>query len=93
LEILLGVKSMQGNVTCAFLHTNLEKKNTLICQWGSPSIVRMARKSALSSKRHSTGFVKVLERSGNTSQPNSKNAGWSNQNLIPAYSLEQMSYV
>jgi hypothetical protein len=24
LEILLGLKSMQGNVTCAFLHANLE---------------------------------------------------------------------
>jgi hypothetical protein len=28
LEILLGLKSMQGHVTCAFLHTNLtENKN------------------------------------------------------------------
>jgi hypothetical protein len=55
LEILLGLKSMQSNITCAFMHTNLEKNKEVykLCDWGSPSMVRMARKSALSSKRHS----------------------------------------
>jgi hypothetical protein len=29
LEILLGLKSMQGDVTCAFLHADLEKNKTV----------------------------------------------------------------
>ncbi len=29
LEILLGLKSMQGNVTCAFLHADLEENETV----------------------------------------------------------------
>jgi hypothetical protein len=29
LEILLGLKSMQGDATCAFLHTDLEENNTV----------------------------------------------------------------
>ncbi len=69
------------------------KRFMLICQWDLPSMVKMVRKSALSSKRHSLGYVRVLERSGNTSQSNSKNAGWSNQNLIAVYSLDPMSFM
>jgi hypothetical protein len=29
LEILLGLKSMQGDVTCAFLHADLEENETV----------------------------------------------------------------
>jgi hypothetical protein len=29
LEILLGLKSMQGDVTCAFLHADLEENKTV----------------------------------------------------------------
>ncbi len=46
----------------------------------------------LGSLRHSMGFVKVLEHSGNTSQSNLKNMGWSNWNLIAAYSLDLMPF-
>jgi hypothetical protein len=29
LEVLLGLKSMQGNVTCAFLHANIEENKNV----------------------------------------------------------------
>jgi hypothetical protein len=66
LEILLGLKSMQGDITCAFLHTDLKENElfTLTCQWDSPSMKRMERNSALNSKRHSMGCNKVLECTG-----------------------------
>ncbi len=49
LEILLGLKSMQGDVTCAFCMQILRitKLFTLTCQWDLPSMARMERKSAL----------------------------------------------
>jgi hypothetical protein len=97
LEILFGLKPMQGNVTCAFLHTNLEedKKVYINMPMGFTQYGKNGKKKSLKLKKtlYCTGFVKVQERSGNKSQSNLKHVGWSNQNLIPAYSLDPMSFV
>ena len=46
LEILLGLKSMLGDITCAFCSpiSRRTKRFMLICQLDLPSMVRMARK-------------------------------------------------
>jgi hypothetical protein len=68
LEILVGLKSMQGDVTCAFLHADLKENKTVYVDMpmGFTHYGKNEKKSSLNSKRHSTGCNKVLEHSGGT---------------------------
>ena len=68
LEILLGLKSMQGDVTCAFLHTDLEENKTVYVDMpmGFTQYGKNGKKKCPKLKRHSTGCDKVLEHSGST---------------------------
>jgi hypothetical protein len=87
LEILLGLKSMQGNVTCAFLHGDLEENEKVYnnMPMGFAQYDKNGKKKCLKLKKTLYGLRQSPRAFWKTSQSNSKNAGWNNQNLIPVY--------
>ncbi len=68
LEILLGLKSMQGDVTCAFLHADLEENETVYIDMP----MRFAQYGKDGKKMCLKLNGKVLEHSGSTLRSNSK---------------------
>ncbi len=90
LEIPLGLKSMQGDVTCAFLHADLEENETVYVDMpmGFAQYGKNGKKQCLNSKRHSMGCGKVLERSRSTLRSNWSSVASSNQNSIHVCSLD-----
>jgi hypothetical protein len=66
LEILLGLISMQGNVTCAFLHADLEKNKTVYVDMpmGFAQYGKNGKKKCLKLKKTLYGLQ--LEHSGGT---------------------------
>ncbi len=73
LEILLGLRSMQGDITYGFLNVDL-KENKMVyvdMPMGFAQYGKNGKKCALNSKRYSMGLVKVLEHSGSTLWKNS----------------------
>jgi hypothetical protein len=75
LKILLGLKSMQGNVTCAFLHADLEEGKNVYVEM--PAVFSQygenGKRRYLSSRRLFTGSVRVPEHSGSISPSNLRN--------------------
>jgi hypothetical protein len=55
LEVLLGLKSLQGNNTCAFLHAELEETKR-VCIKMPMSFSQYGKKMSSSSKKHSMGL-------------------------------------
>jgi hypothetical protein len=71
LEILLGLRSIQGDITSAFLHTDLEEKKTahVDTPMRFAKHAKNRKKCSLNSRRHSMGYNKVLEHSGSSMWP------------------------
>ena len=53
LEVLLGLKSLQGNITCAFLHANLEENEKVYVDMplGFPQYDKNGKKMCLKLKK------------------------------------------
>jgi hypothetical protein len=62
LEILLELKSMQGDVTCVFLHADLNEIKTgyIDIPMGFAQYGKNGKKCSSNSIRHSMGCIKVL---------------------------------
>jgi hypothetical protein len=92
LEVLLGLKLLQGNVTCAFLHADLKenKKVYVDMPMGFAWYGKNGKKMCLKLKNLSMGSVRVHEPFGSISQSSSKSVVLNNQSLIHACSLDLM---
>ncbi len=91
LEILLGFKSKQYNVLCAFHHGELEPGENVYVELSrgfSQNSKDGTRKSPQTEKKPFMDFVKVLEHFGNISMKSLKPVDWNNPNLIPVSLLE-----
>jgi hypothetical protein len=63
LEILLGLKSKQGDITCAFLHADLEPSTLGFAQYS-----KNGTKKCLKLKKTFMDFGRALKRFGNIYQ-------------------------
>jgi hypothetical protein len=70
LEILLGLKSKQGDITCAFLHADLEpSKNVYVdMPLGFAQYSKNGTKKCLKLKKTFMDFGRALKRFGNIYQ-------------------------
>jgi hypothetical protein len=87
LEILLGLKSKQGDVLCAFLHGELEPGENVYVEMplGFSQHSKDGLEKSSNWRKPFMDFVKVLEHFGNISLKSSKPVDWNNPNLIPVF--------
>ena len=84
LEVLLGLKSMQDDVTCAFLHADLEENKTVYIDMpmGFTQYGKNGKKLCLKLNK-TMGCVKVLQHFGSTLWSNSRACGLEQSKFDP----------
>ncbi len=92
LEILLGLKSMQGDVNCAFLHADLKENKTVYVDMpmGFAQYGKNGKKKCLKLKKTLYRLQQSPRAFWRYITVKLNSVTLSNQNLIHVYSLEQM---
>jgi hypothetical protein len=92
LEVLLGLKSKQGDVTCAFLHADLEPDETVYVAMplGFNTKSKNGKRQVLKLNKLFMDFVRVPGHFGNISPKSWRVVGLSNPGLIHVFSLDLM---
>jgi hypothetical protein len=89
LEILLGLKSKQGDVICAFLHVDLEpgENGYVEIPLGFTQYSKNGIQKILRWRRPFTDFDRVPGLSGNILLKSLNHVDWNNPNLTHVYLL------